>query len=254
MADKLYGVYKEVGKEPRPKVIWNTKEDIEKLIGGEFESIKSEEFTIIYKKNSESMLANVCIDLKGRGIGTSIKGKLFAVKENEKGEFVSFSSVEELTKVAKFLNKQGLDYTKFDEHGKFLTRAERKKRAYQEKIKRKQEIQNVNDLSVSNKYFEDNFRLVPVINNEQDNNPSNLNEDATESKKESASTNNSNIQNNKGKLILERTPDSSTSSESAGSEIPKIVMGDETVFKMLLKVQLIILEFLRKAVDESDEE
>ena len=254
MADKLYGVFKEVGKEPRPKVIWNTKEDIEQLIGGEIVTVKCEQFTIIYKKNSDSMLANICIDIKGQGIGTSIKGNLFAVKENEKGEFISFPNVEELAKVAKFLDRQGLDYAKFDEHGRFLTKAERKKRAYQEKIKRKQEIQNRNDLSVSNKYFEDNFRLVPIVNNEQENNPSNLNEDVTEAKKENVLVNNSSLQNNKGKLILERTPDSSTASESDENVIPKIVMGDETVLKMLLKVQLIILDFLRKAVDESDEE
>lgn len=254
MADKLYGVLKEVGKESRPKVIWNTKEDIEQLVGGEIATIKCEQFTIIYKKNSDSMLANICIDIKGRGIGTSIKGKLFAVKENEKGEFISFPNVEELAKVAKFLDKQGLDYTKFDEHGRFLTRAERKKRAYEEKQKRKKEIQNRNDLSISNKYFEDNFRLVPVVNNEQDNNPSNLNEDATESKKENESVNNSNIQNDKGKLILERTPDSSTTSEPTKQEVPKIVLEDDTVLKMLLRIQLIILEFLRKVADESDEE
>ena len=87
MADKLFGVLKEVGKEPNVKVIWNTKEDIEKLLGGEITTIKCDDFTIIYRKNSDSMLANICVDIKGKGIGTSIKGRLFAVRENEKGEF-----------------------------------------------------------------------------------------------------------------------------------------------------------------------
>ena len=258
MADKLFGVLKEVGKEPNVKVIWNTKEDIEKLLGGEITTIKCDDFTIIYRKNSEAMLANICIDIKGKGIGTSIKGRLFAVKENEKGEFCSFPNVEEAAKVARFLKRQSLNYTNFDEHGRYLTRVERKIRAREEKRQKKiqelNEEKKKNDLNTSKEYFENNFRLVPVVNNEQENNPLHLNEDVSESKKEKDSINESFNNNNKGKLILERTPDSSTTSEPNKQEIPKIVLEDDTVLKMLLRIQLIILEFLRKVADESDED
>ena len=109
-------------------------------------------------------------------------------------------------------------------------------------------------MNTSREYFENNFRLVPVVNNEQENNPSHLNEDASESKKEKDSINELFNNNNKGKLILERTPDSSTTSEPNKQEISKIVLEDDTVLKMLLRIQLIILEFLRKVADESDED
>ena len=135
MEEKLIGVFKEVGKTPKPKVIWNKKEEIEKLVGGEYASLKCDKFTIIFNKKSDSMLANVCIDFKGRGIGTSIKGKIFAIKENEKREFHSFANMDELKSVAKLLNAKGLDYTNFDEKGKYLTRAERRKREL-EKLKK----------------------------------------------------------------------------------------------------------------------
>ncbi|MBQ7410030.1 MAG: hypothetical protein IJW20_01445 [Clostridia bacterium] len=258
MSDKLFGVLKEVGQKPNVKVIWNTKEDLEKLIGGEIATIKCDSFTIIYKKNSDAMLANICVDVKGKGIGTSIKGRLFAVKENEKGEFYSFSNVEEATKVARFLERQGIDYTNFDEHGRYLTRAERKRRAYEEKRKRK--VRDINneikkdDIDVSNSYFEKNFRLVPMVSSNQENNPVNLNEDASESKKDNEVTSNSINSNNKGKLVLERTPESSTTTEPNRVEPPNIVLGDESVLKMLLRIQLIILEFLRKFAEESDED
>ena len=259
MSDKLIGVFKEVGKKPQIKVIWNSKEDIEKLIGGEYESVKSDVFTIIYRKNSNAMLPNVCIDFKGRGIGTSIKGNLFAVKENEKGEFCSFSNVEESAKVARFLDRQGLDYTNFDENGRYLTRAERKARAYEERRKRKAQLianntQNKNELNVSNKYFEDNFRLVPIVKNNE-NNTSDLNENAQKLEKDLDSTNESTNVNNKGKLILERTPDSSTTSSADANkmESPRIVFDNDDSLKMLLKIQLIILEFMRKLADEADE-
>lgn len=259
MAEKLFGVLKEVGKKPQVKVIWNTDEDIKQLIGGDFETVKSDEFTIIHRKNSESMLANVCVDFKGKGIGTSIKGRLFAVKENEKGEFCSFPSVEEAAKVAKFLDRQGLDYSKFDEHGRCLTRAERKAKAYEERRKKKlEEInkQKKDELGVSNAYFENNFRLVPVVNEECKNNPLNSNENEVEEKKETKSTNNKTNDNNKGNPVLERTFDSSTSAsaDTNNMETPKIVLGDESVLKMLLRVQLIILDFLRKLTDDLDEE
>ena len=259
MSDKLIGVFKEVGKKPQIKVIWNSKEDIEKLIGGEYESVKSDAFTIIYRKNSNAMLPNVCIDFKGRGIGTSIKGNLFAVKENEKGEFCSFSNVEESAKVARFLDRQGLDYTNFDENGRYLTRAERKARAYEERRKRKAQLianntQNKNELNVSNKYFEDNFRLVPIVKNNE-NNTSDLNENAQKLEKDLNSTNESTNVNNKGKLILERTLDSSTTSSADVNkmESPRIVFDNDDSLKMLLKIQLIILEFMRKLADEADE-
>lgn len=261
MEEKLIGVFKEVGKTPKPKVIWNKKEEIEKLVGGEYVSLKCDKFTIIFNKKSDSMLANVCIDFKGRGIGTSIKGKLFAIKENEKGEFHSFANMDELKSVAKFLNARGLDYTNFDEKGKYLTKAERRKRELEKLKKKRSETQKKiiqtskeNEMNISDSFFENNFRLVPVVHNDQEKCISDSNENKTEAKSDDNLDNKSINKNDKGKLILERTPESSTTTESNKEQVPNIVLGDETIFKMLLKIQIIILEFLRKVADGTDEE
>ena len=268
MEEKLIGVFKEVGKTPKPKVIWNKKEEIEKLVGGEYASLKCDKFTIIFNKKSDSMLANVCIDFKGRGIGTSIKGKLFAIKENEKGEFHSFANMDELESVAKFLKARGLDYTNFDEKGKYLTRAERRKRELENfKKKHSKELKKVtaqpnnNEFDISDLFFENNLRLVPInkdktVNSNQDeNNSTDLNENASESKSEKDVTNNKVTQKNTGKPILERTQESSTTKDDLDKDRPVINLPSDAVLKMLLKVQFIILDYLKKLmayVDEDD--
>lgn len=268
MADKLIGVFKEVGKKPEPKVIWNIKEEIEKLLGGEYTSLKCSKFTIIYRKNSESMLANICVDIQGRGLGTSIKGKLFAVKENEKGEFVSFPNMNELVSVAEFLKVKGVDYTNFDEKGRYLTRAERRKRELENfKKKHSKELKKVtaqpknNEFDISDSFFENNLKLVPInkdknVNSSQDeNNSSDLNENASEMKKRNGVTNNTTGQKNTGKPILERTQESNTTKDDLDNERPVINLPQDAVLKMLLKVQFIILDYLKKLmayVDEDD--
>lgn len=268
MGDKLFGVYKEVGKEPRPKVIWNTEEDIKKLLGGDYTSIKCSKFTIIYRKNSESMLANVCIDIQGRGLGTSIKGKLFVVKENEKGEFISFPNMDELGNVANFLKAKALDYKNFDEKGRYMTRAERRKRELENfKKKHSKELKKVtaqpknNEFDISDSFFENNLRLVPInkdknVNSNQDeNNSSDLNENGSESKKRNDTTNNTKQTKNTGKPILERTQESSTTKDDLDKDRPVINLPSDAVLKMLLKVQFIILDYLKKLmayVDEDD--
>lgn len=258
MADSLIGVYKEIGKDPTLKKINNSNEELEELVGGKIAVLKCDDFVIIHRENNDAMLANVCIDIKGSGIGTSVKGKIFAVNQNDKGEFYSVNK-EQAGMIGRFFKAQGCNYTNFDEHGRYLTRAERKARAYEERRKRK--LQEVNDaqvkkeVDISNKYFEDNFRLVPIVKKDE-NNPSDSNENAQKSKNENESMNEATNDNNKGKLILERTPDSSTtsSSENNNTGVPSIVFDNDDVLKMLLRIQVSILEFMRKMADESDED
>ena len=257
MTDSLIGVYKEVGQEPTLKKIKNSREELEQLVGGKIAILECEDYVIVYRDKSDSMLANVCLDIKGRGIGSSVKGTIFAVNQNDKGEFYSVTR-EQAGVIGRFFKAQGCNYTNFDEHGRYLTRAERKARAYEERKKKKMKsvnnVQAKNELDISNEVFENNFRLVPIVNKDE-NNPSDLNEDALKSINEKDTINESINNNNKGKLILESTQDSSTtsSSETNSAEVPNIVLGDDDTLKMLLKIQLIILEFLRKLVDENDE-
>ena len=52
----LVGVYKEVGKPPDIIKIKNQKEYLEKLVDGEYTNIDYDDYTIIYKKQSENLL------------------------------------------------------------------------------------------------------------------------------------------------------------------------------------------------------
>ena len=90
-------------------------------------------------------------------------------------------------------------------------------------------------MGVSNSFFENNFRLEKI-------------ETKNDEQKENSNTTLG--ENDKGKLVLERTPETSTSTES---QTPVISLSDETVLKMILKIQFIILDFINNAMDDSDE-
>ena len=87
----LVGVYKEVGKEPELKKVKNTFEDIKQLIGGEIESIKYEDFIILYKKNSNNLMPNIWINTGFLKIGTTIRGNVFVMGKDKKGNFISLN-------------------------------------------------------------------------------------------------------------------------------------------------------------------
>lgn len=79
--DFLVGVYKEVGKAPNIIKIKNQKDYLEKLLDGEYTTIDYDDYTIIYKKKSDNLLANIYIDQYSK-IGISLKGKVFAVSKD----------------------------------------------------------------------------------------------------------------------------------------------------------------------------
>lgn len=124
----LIGVYKEVGKNPDVIKIKNQKEYLEKLVDGEFTTIDYDDYTIIYKKKSDNLLANVYIS-KYSQIGMSIKGKLFVVGKDEKGNFISLNKSQFL-RCTDFLIKESFNYKNFDEHGKYIPRSKRKKKIF----------------------------------------------------------------------------------------------------------------------------
>lgn len=69
-------------------------------------------------------------------------------------------------------------------------------------------------------------------------------------------TTNSNNQKNTGKPILERTQESNTTKDDFDRENPIINLSTDAVLKMLLKVQFIVLDFLKQLMayveDEDD--
>ena len=237
MSEFVIGVYKEVGKEPDLKKVKNTKEDLEQLIGGEIATVKYDDYIIIYKKDSDSMLGNVCLDVKGYGLDLSLKGTIFVVNQDENGEFKSLNKQQALKSTGVLIRKS-FNYKNFDEKGRYLTKSQRRKRNKQNNTNKTNSSQldiQKQAMGVSNSFFENNFRLEKI-------------ETKNDEQKENSNTTLG--ENDKGKLVLERTPETSTSTEST---TPVISLSDETVLKMILKIQFIILDFINNAMDDSEE-
>lgn len=235
MSEFVIGVYKEVGKEPDLKKVKNTKEDLEQLVGGEIATVKYDDYVIIYKKDSDSMLGNVCLDVKGYGLDLSLKGTIFVVNQDENGEFKSLNKQQALKSTGVLIRKS-FNYKNFDENGRYLTKSQRRKRNKQNNTNKTNSSQldiQKQAMGVSNSFFENNFRLEKIETNNDE-------------KKENSNTTLG--ENDKGKLVLGKTPETSTESQT-----PVISLSDETVLKMILKIQFIILDFINNAMDDSDE-
>lgn len=254
MSEFIIGVYKEVGKVPDLKKVKNTKEDLELLVGGEIATVKYDDYVIIYKKNSDSLLGNVCLDVKGYGLDLSLKGTIFVANQDENGEFKSLNKQQALKSTGVLISKS-FNYKNFDEKGRYLTKSQRRKRNNKRNNNTKSNLSQFEfqkqALGASNSLFENNFRLERIETTDkkqQDTRKSNEIE-----QKEISKTNSITIplgENDKGKLILERTLDSSTSVESENSNIS---LSDESVLKMILKIQFIILDFINNAMGNNDE-
>lgn len=141
----LVGIYKEVGKNPDIIKIKNRKEYLERLVGGEYATFDHDDYVIIYKKKSDNLLANVYIDRYSK-IGISIKGKIFVVGKDEKGNFISLNKGQFL-RCTDFLKKESFNYKNFDEHGKYIPKSKR----INKKIFHNDSIKNMSNLSENTK-------------------------------------------------------------------------------------------------------
>lgn len=249
MNEFLVGVYKEVGKNPDIVKIKNQKEYLEKLLDGEYTNQDYDDYTILYKKDSDNLLANIYVNQYSK-IGLSLKGKVFAVGKDDNGNLKSLNK-EQAKKCITFFLRESFNYKNFDEHGKFIPRSKRKNRdifknksnptnekqepkQIQEKAVQQEQPQpqkiSMTDMSktlnVGNEFFEKNFRLEKIESNKQENNTSNSNENANSDTKQQCSTN-----------------DSST---------PIIKLSDEQTLNMILKITFIILDFVKKAMEDSE--
>ena len=251
MNEFLVGVYKEVGKNPDVIKIKNQKEYLEKLLDGEYTNQDYDDYTILYKKNSDNLLANIYVDQYSK-IGISLKGKVFAVGKDEKGNLKSLTK-EQARKCITFFVRESFNYKNFDEHGRYLTKSARKNRKIfnnnknnekptqekQPEQKQEQITQNkppttisTNDmakaLNVGNEFFESQFRLEKVESNKQEQNTSKSNENQKIDTNQKSSTNDS-------------TP-------------PVIKLSDEQTLNMILKLTFIILDFVKGALEDSNED
>lgn len=109
MENFLIGIYKDVGKEPEFRKVRNTLEDLKELLGGDFESIKYENFIILYKKNNKNLIPNIWINTGFLKIGTTIKGNIFVVNKDEKGKFKSLEKYQAI-KCRKILIEKSFNY------------------------------------------------------------------------------------------------------------------------------------------------
>lgn len=119
----LVGVYKEVGKNPDIIKIKNQKDYLERLVDGEYTTLDYDDYVIIYKKKSDNLLANVYVDRYSK-IGMSIKGKLFVISKDEKGNFISLNK-DQFLRCTKFLVQESFNYKNFDEHGRYIPKSKR---------------------------------------------------------------------------------------------------------------------------------
>lgn len=251
MNEFLVGVYKEVGKNPDVIKIKNQKEYLEKLLDGEYTNQDYDDYTILYKKQSDNLLANIYVDQYSK-IGISLKGKVFAVGKDEKGNLKSLTK-EQARKCITFFLRESFNYKNFDEHGRYLPKSARKNRKIfnnnknnekptqekQPEQKQEQITQNkppttisTNDmakaLNVGNEFFESQFRLEKVESNKQEQNTSKSNENQKLDTNQQSSTNNS---------------------------IPPVIkLSDEQTLNMILKLTFIILDFVKGALEDSNED
>ena len=245
MSEYLVGVYKEVGKNPDIIKIKNQKEYLEKLLDGEYANQDYDDFTILYKKDSDNLLSNIYVNQYSK-IGLSLKGKVFAVGKDEKGKFKSLTK-EQARKCITYFLKEAFNYKNFDEHGRYIPRSKRKNKnifknknnssvqgenkQIQEKAVQQEQPQpqamNVSDmtkvLNVGNEFFEKNFKVKKI-----ENNTSNSNENEKLESKQQYSTNDS-------------TP-------------PVIKLSDEQTLNMILKITFIILDFVKSALEDSEDD
>ena len=249
MNEFLVGVYKEVGKPPDIVKIKNDKVYFEKVLDGEYTTQDYDDYTILYKKDSEHLLPNIYVNQYSK-IGISLKGKVLAVAKDENGNFKSLNK-DQAKRCITFFLRESFNYKNFDEHGRYIPRSKRKgnKKIFKNKkenteqnkapeTKTNEVKQNKTPTSISrddmkkalnigNQFFESQFRLEKVETNKQNENTSSSNENQTQKVNQQNSTN---------------------------SQPPVIQLSDEQTLTMILKITFIILDFVKGALEDNEDE
>lgn len=254
MGEYLVGIYKEIDKKPDVVKIKNQKEYLEKLLDGEYLMQDYDDYTILYKKNGDNLLPNIYVDQYSK-IGISLRGKVFAVGKDENGNLISLNKDQARRCITFFLRK-AFNYKNCDEYGRPLLRSKRKNKkifkhkndSSSEESKSKSEettqskekavqqeqppVKSVSfedlgkSLNVKNEDFEKNFKTAKVESRTEKNNTSNSNEDTK----------------------------SDTNEQSSTNDTPQVVvkLSDEQTLNMILKITFIILDFVKGALEDSE--
>ena len=108
MNEFLVGVYKEVGKTPDIVKIKNDKSYLERLLDGEYITQDYDDYTILYKKDSQNLLPNIYINQYSK-IGISLKGKVFAVSKDENDNLKSLNK-DQAKRCITFFLRESFNY------------------------------------------------------------------------------------------------------------------------------------------------
>ena len=254
MGEYLVGIYKEIDKKPDIVKIKNQKEYLEKLLDGEYLMQDYDDYTILYNKNADNLLPNIYVDQYSK-IGISLRGKVFAVGKDEKGNLISLNKDQARRCITFFLRK-AFNYKNCDEYGRPLPRSKRKNKkifknkndssSEESKSKNEETTQSKEkavqqeqppaksvsfedlgkSLNVKNEDFEKNFKTAKVESQTEKNNTSNSNEDTK----------------------------SDTNGQSSTNDTPQVVvkLSDEQTLNMILKITFIILDFVKGALEDSE--
>ena len=104
-------IYKKVGKEPDLVKIRNTKEEFEKLVGGEIEIIPYADVEIICRKNRKSLKPNIYLNVTPLKVDFSIRGDVIIARKEEQYKTLTKKQVFKYVKLLKeetFDNKKML--------------------------------------------------------------------------------------------------------------------------------------------------
>lgn len=144
MSEYLVGVYKKVGKKPDIIKIKNQKDYLERLVDGEYTTLDYDDYVIVYKKKSDNLLANVYVDRCSK-MGISIRGKLFIVGKDKKGNLISLNK-DQFLRCTKFLVKESFNYKNFDEYGRYIPKSKRNsKKLFDNKNNLNKNMSNLNE-------------------------------------------------------------------------------------------------------------
>lgn len=129
--NNLIVLYKKVGRSPELIKIKDSLEEKEKLVDGNILVIPYDDILIICnEKNQKARIKpNIIFDNK------TISGDCFVVGDYfENGEFKSLTK-EQVIKYFNLFQRKSVDYSHFDENGKFLSRKELQRKKYLERQK-----------------------------------------------------------------------------------------------------------------------
>ena len=160
MEEYLIGVLKEVREPPVIIKIKKSDEYLKCLLGGEYTTFDYDDYTILYNKDYKNLTANVYINTFSK-TGETMKGTLFAVAKDNKGNLISLNWGQ-AQRCKRVFEKESMNYKNFDENGRYIPRKKRNKTK-----KKNKNSSFVHDSNIENKQLiKDCLEDEPLVENQ----------------------------------------------------------------------------------------